>query len=1115
MVKKTGNSGANVLKGTSASDLLRGLAGDDTLAGAAGNDTLSGGAGDDALNGGDGNDLLAPGTGSDSVDGGKGNDTITFAGEAEAVRVRLDSTYSQYILDGYKTITNVDNIIGTSFGDTLSGDSRANTIRGEAGSDTLSGGDGNDTLRGGTGNDTISGDGGRNKLFGEAGDDIFLDTYNSKDTADGGAGNDTFKALYGGDKFIGGAGSDTLSFESSYYGVKATVNGKAVWGYSNAYTMTSSQIENLTGSNAGDTLNGSSGANILDGRSGDDILRGNGGSDTLIGGLGKNVLAGGAGVDAASYADATAGVKVSLAKTGFQATGGAGTDRLTEIENLIGSAFNDRLTGNGRANILTGGLGNDVLNGGGGRDTADYSDIGTGVTVNLGATGPQATGGAGRDTLVSIERVAGTDFADTLIGNRGANDLLGGAGNDMLQGKAGDDLLNGGSGFDIASYAEVTTKLNLSLAKTGAQKAGSAGADKLVSIEGLAGGSASDKLAGNKGDNILIGNGGADTLSGGDGNDTLRGGAGNDVLNGQAGRDTADYSDIGKAVTVHLAKTGIQNTGGAGRDMLVGIENVTGSKGNDKLFGDTRGNVIDGGGGSDRLFGGQGSDTLIGGAGNDILDAGNGTRERLIGGSGNDRYMLGTGKGTGIIEDSLGSHDLVDASQSRDAATINLSTGKSSTSGGQTLTLASGGSSTLPLDLMFLQDLSGSFGDDIEQVRTLVPKVVKAINGVNSDSAYGVVGFVDKPISPFGSSYGDYVYELFTPITKVGSRISDAYSEMTIKSGADGDEAQLETLFQVAKRAEGEVGFRDGTMRVAIIFTDAGYHEAGDGASAGITKPNDGDADIEGNGILEDYPSVTQLSKALAASGIFPIFAVTSGTTTTYDSLVDELGVGGVVSLQTDSSNIVSVIKNATVLATQTAIEDAIGSRFNDRIIGSAIENIISGGKGDDTISGLDGDDVLRGGEGRDTIKGGDGNDMILGEGGNDALNGGAGDDTLRGGTGADKIIGGDGGDTFVFKAVSESTLNASRRDTISDFSGYEGDVIDLTGIDAHTGAKGNQAFDFIGTSDFSGTAGELRYELRNGTDALVQGDVDGDGTADFGLLLKDVTYLYSSYFHL
>ena len=150
-----------------------------------------------------------------------------------------------------------------------------------------------------------------------------------------------------------------------------------------------------------------------------------------------------------------------------------------------------------------------------------------------------------------------------------------------------------------------------------------------------------------------------------------------------------------------------------------------------------------------------------------------------------------------------------------------------------------------------------------------------------------------------------------------------------------------------------------------------------------------------------------------------------------------------------------------------------------------------------------------------DTIKGGDGNDAILGEGGNDALNGGAGNDTLRGGAGADKIIGGDGGDTFVFKAVSESTLNASRRDTISDFSAYEGDVIDLAGIDAHASARGNQAFDFIGTSDFSGTAGELRYELRNGTDALVQGDVDGDGTADFGLLLKDVTYLYSSYFHL
>ncbi|WP_068118429.1 M10 family metallopeptidase C-terminal domain-containing protein [Tropicimonas marinistellae] len=1131
MVTKTGNAGANNLKGTGGKDILKGLDGDDTLRGLGGNDQLFGGAGNDTLLGGEGNDILLPGEGTDTVDGGKGSDTVSFLTAGSSVSASLSSTFTQFILGGSKTFASIENLIGTNFDDYLTGSDGANRIEGKGGNDTvygydgkdtilgndgsdsLYGGAGNDVIRGGDGNDLISGDAGKNTLFGDGGNDTFRDSFDSSGMAYGGKGDDTFLATYGGTTFNGESGIDTLSFENAFSEVNATVNGRSVWGFGGSYSIRTNSIENLIGSNSNDTLKGNNGANTLDGADGDDNLLGRGGNDILIGGLGRNRLNGEGGTDAASYENATAKVFVSLSKGGFQNTRGAGNDRLTSIENLIGSAFSDELTGNGQMNTLIGGLGNDVLNGKGGRDMADYSDIGTGVTVDLGAKGKQQTGGAGRDQLISIERLGGTEFDDMLVGDGGRNDLFGRGGDDFLQGKAGDDLLNGGAGFDVASYAEIKTKLNLSLASSTAQKAGKAGKDKLVSIEGLEGGSANDSLKGDGGNNLLIGNNGNDTLSGGKGDDILRGGRGEDVLRGDAGSDTADYSDIGKAVTVRLSNTGFQNTGGGDRDKLISIENVTGGNGNDRLFGDKNGNILDGGRGDDSLVGGDGSDILIGGAGNDVLDAGAGKNERLIGGSGNDRYLLGTGKGSGIIEDSLGSRDVVDASKSRSAADINLATGKSSTSGGETLTLAAGGTSTLPLDLMFLQDLSGSFGDDITTVRTLVPRVVKAIKNVNPDSAYGVVGFVDKPISPFGGTT-DYVYKLFTPITKSSSRIVESYAEMDILSGADGDEAQLEALFQTAARADGEVGFREGTQRAAVIFTDASYHEAGDGASAGITTPNDGDAVIEGDGTKEDYPSVEQLAKALNKSGIFPIFAVTDISTTTYENLVDELGYGGVVSLEADSSNIVKVIKDAATLATQTAIEDAIGSKFNDTILGSAIGNVIQGGAGNDEIRGRGDDDRLLGGTGNDDLYGDDGDDVLRGNAGKDLLVGGAGDDTLEGGNGGDTLRGGDDSDTFLYKSRSDSTVLTSGRDRIADFSGAEGDRIDVSAIDANTTVGGNQAFTYIGTSFFTGTAGQLRYELQ-GSDALVLADVNGDGTADFSVLLNDVTFLSSTYFEL
>src|SRR5262249_18197472 len=109
--------------------------------------------------------------------------------------------------------------------------------------------------------------------------------------------------------------------------------------------------------------------------------------------------------------------------------------------------------------------GNDTLNGGFGTDTASYANATAGVNVSLAAAGPQNTIGAGTDTLISIENLTGSAFADILTGNNGDNVLNGGAGNDRLTGGLGQDTLTGGAGNDVFAFNSVSDTLAGPLAR--------------------------------------------------------------------------------------------------------------------------------------------------------------------------------------------------------------------------------------------------------------------------------------------------------------------------------------------------------------------------------------------------------------------------------------------------------------------------------------------------------------------------------------------------------------------------------------------------------------------------------------------------------------------------
>ena len=351
----------------------------------------------------------------------------------------------------------------------------------------------------------------------------------------------------------------------------------------------------INGASGPDTLNGGAGDDTLNGLAGDDTLNGAGGDDTLDGGTGNDALIGGAGVNTATYFDATAAVTVSLQVTAAQDTGGAGTDTLSQIQNLTGSAYGDTLTagttgsvlrGLGGNDVLVSGPGNDTLDGGTGYDTAVFSGAFASYTV----TPSTVTGLDGTDTLTNVEILRFTDrqmvfgsHNGTLTARAGGDTLVGSSGDDVFVVGTGADAIDGGAGgndddavYFSGNYASYTVNRNSGVVTV----TGSDGTDTLTNIEKLhfadqtvlvsslisapgqtiTGTNGNDTLNGTAGDDtisglpgsdILNGLGGHDILNGNGGADVLNGGAGQDNLAGGAGADTFVFSALSDTAVAH------------------------------------------------------------------------------------------------------------------------------------------------------------------------------------------------------------------------------------------------------------------------------------------------------------------------------------------------------------------------------------------------------------------------------------------------------------------------------------------------------------------------------------------------------------------------------------
>ncbi|HVJ01429.1 MAG TPA: calcium-binding protein, partial [Sphingomonas sp.] len=416
-----GSTRIDYVEGGALADTIRTSNSDDHIVALGGNDLIEAGQGNDLIDAGEGDDVIDGGEGADRILGGAGFDTVVFTGATIGVRADLESRVGQGSVAEGDEYVGIEALRGTEFGDTLGGTTGNETLYGEAGDDLLEGRAGADSLYGGQGADRIKGGAGADLIDGGEGSDT-ADYFD--DTASSGATEGVTISLAAGTASRGDAAGDTLV-----------------------------SIENVIGSDFADVIEGDAGANRLEGHRGDDLLDGGAGDDVLVGGRGADALVGGDGVDTADYTLSLEGVTVDMAN-GAAGSGDAEGDTFSSIEIVHGSYHDDVLRGDGGDNILRGGLGADVLDGRGGVDTADYSTSETAVTVDL-SLGQGLAGDAAGDTLVSIEKVIGSNAIDTLIGGTGDDWFDGGFANDQLRGGFGSDSYV--VGFD--SSEDVVTEI--------------------------------------------------------------------------------------------------------------------------------------------------------------------------------------------------------------------------------------------------------------------------------------------------------------------------------------------------------------------------------------------------------------------------------------------------------------------------------------------------------------------------------------------------------------------------------------------------------------------------------------------------------------------------------
>ncbi len=657
---------------------------------------------------------------------------------------------------------------------------------------------------------------------------------------------------------------------------------------------------------------------------------------------------------------------------------------------LMGGKGNDSLIGGAADDTLDGGNGKDTLHGGEGNDVLIGADQGQCVQDTSANTVCGPVSQTERQDLLE-----GADGDDTLAGSSADDTMLGGGGtNQIIEFPNGTDVfvgtLEGADTITVELFAASTLRITVNgityeypytlvsridIDARGGDDFVQIGSDITVqtNVDGgsgndtLIGGGGSDTILGGQGDDSLDGGLGADSLSGGDGDDTLADGMGDDTLDGGTGNDvydltpgsddvlrdsagveTVSFARAGRGITMDLGRSAGQRQfvdGSRNTVALNGVfEHAVGSAFADDITGNALPNRIDGGGGDDTLDGGGGDRSLHGRP--------NGAPPDRRAGGGCDGDSLAGGPG----------HDWLDGGRGRDA-------------------------------------LSGNDGDDV-LVGDPARDTLDGGAGVNQSIAV-------LKSAGICSAGGAARAEIVAPRTR--------FSPLTGRLTVEGDEAgPTDDVIRVSPTVD---GFVEVTLNGGVHSSDpnsANFDTALEGASIS-TVLSLGVSAADGNDRLSvdgGFPAADGRITLDGGTGD-DVFAGGAGAEILLGGPGDDMLSGGDGNDTVaggdgndhldggsgiDTADFANSSRSVRVnLARQSArgqgadrlaaLENVLGSNFNDLLIGDSLANLLIGGNGND---------MLRGGNGGDTLVGNDGDDRLLGELGNDQLDGGTGTNRLK-----------------------------------------------------------------------------------------------------------------------
>jgi hypothetical protein len=958
-----GSIGNDNLAGTGNADAIDGLDGNDVISGDSGNDQIYGGAGNDFLLGGDDDDAL---------DGGAGNDRALYTDATGGLTINLAAGTVSGAGVGTDTLQSIENVRGGNFADIYNavGFNGASANAGSSGAVN--------SFEGMGGNDTITGNGSTVVYYQNAAAGVTVDLLAG--TAQGTDAGD-----------LAGIGTDTMTGILSIYG--------------------SAFNDTLLGSNTTTTV---------------EFFVGNGGNDDIDGR---------GGLDRVNYAallddTVTGGVAIDLASGIVTGDASVGTDTLRGIEFIRGSQFADTFvaTGfsgsstnagfNGTFNEFEGMAGNDTITGNGNTRLAFYNAT-SGVTVDI-AAGTASGTSTGNDTFTGVNSIAGSQFADTLLGS---NNVAGTS--EQFEGRAGNDTFDGRGGFDQAVYSNdvsVTAGIDIDMAAGTVNGGAAIGTDTLLSIESVRGTNFADVYN-------ATGFSGSSTNAGSSGTfNSIEGMGGNDTITGNGNTQISFFNATG-GVTVNFLTGIATGNGSVGTDSFTFVNNVQGSNFADTVIGAT----------GSQSFTGRGGDDLFVYANNGGFD----TITDFVAGGTDDRIDL-----TGL-------YDVYDFARLQSLAT----------QVGANTFINFGSGNSLTLNNVTKANLTAS--DFIFAANPAPTDLSLSVDTIDENAAAGtVIGqilTVDNPSDTY----------TFTPLDDAGGRFAINAGNLVVAGSLDYETA---TSHQV-------------TVRV----TDSGGNTYDKVLTVNVSNVNETPTDI-----ALSANSVAENSAANTIVGALSATDPDIGDSASY-TLIDDAGgrfaisgtnlvVAGSLDYETATSHQVTVRVTDGGGNSYDEVFTINVSNVSGSFTGTGAGETLTGTSEEDTIQALGGNDTLQGLAGNDILNGGVGNDRAVYT---DASGGltinlaagtvsgaGVGTDTLQS---VENIRGGNFADSFNAVGFSGTSTNAGSTGTVNSFEG-------MGGNDTITGNGSTVA---LYQNASAGVTVDLAAGTAQGTDA---GDIAGVG---------------------